>query len=75
MSGCMETDKAEEEIPGRWRDVQKLLTRGSPLAHPDFEPSDQVCSSVVVVPTLLTYILFCVYVFRHTGSYVMCVRS
>jgi ubiquitin-activating enzyme E1 C len=37
----METDTSEGEFPGRWRDVQKLLTRGSPLAHPEFEPSDQ----------------------------------
>ena len=27
---------------GRWENIQKLLTRGSPLAHPDFEPSDEV---------------------------------
>ena len=42
MCASMETETSEEEFPGRWRDVQKLLTRGSPLAHPEFEPSDQV---------------------------------
>ena len=46
MSSSMETDSTEDP-PGRWRDIQKLLTRGSPLAHPDFEPSDQV--AVVLV--------------------------
>ena len=42
MSASMETDTSEDEFPGRWRDIQKLLTRGSPLAHPEFEPSEQV---------------------------------
>ena len=37
----METDRVQE-IPGRWGSIQKLLTRGSPLAHPEFEPSDEV---------------------------------
>ncbi|CAI8022419.1 NEDD8-activating enzyme E1 catalytic subunit [Geodia barretti] len=37
----METDGGSGDGEGRWRDVQKLLTRGSPLAHPDFEPSEQ----------------------------------
>lgn len=27
---------------GRWESIQYLLTRGSPLAHPDFEPSEEV---------------------------------
>ena len=40
ISGSMETDEEEEEIAGCWRDVQKLLTRGSPLTHPEFEHSD-----------------------------------
>ena len=26
----------------RWSHLQRLLCRGSPLAHPDFEPSDEV---------------------------------
>ena len=42
MCASMETETSKEEFPGRWRDVQKLLTRGSPLVHPEFEPSDQV---------------------------------
>ena len=42
MSASMETDTSDDEFPGRWRDIQKLLTRGSPLAHPEFEPSEQV---------------------------------
>ena len=26
----------------RWSHLQRLLCRSSPLAHPDFEPSDEV---------------------------------
>lgn len=50
MSASMETDTSEDEFPGRWRDIQKLLTRGSPLAHPEFEPSEQVltCNKLTV---------------------------
>ena len=39
---------------GRWENIQKLLTRGSPLAHPDFEPSDEV----LMIYTQLTFKLF-----------------
>lgn len=28
--------------PGRWNHLQKLLVRGGPLAHPDFEPGPEV---------------------------------
>ena len=35
ISGSMEIDEEEEEIPGCWR--------ASPLTHPEFEHSDQVC--------------------------------
>ena len=31
-----------EDSSGRWEHLQKLLCRGSPLAHPDFEPSEEV---------------------------------
>ncbi len=31
-----------------WDNLQKLLTRGSPLAHPDFEPSDEVISIIIL---------------------------
>ena len=54
MSTSMETEsEGAEDPPGRWRDIQKLLTRGSPLAHPDFEPSDQVQCSAVRVGALI----------------------
>lgn len=42
----MEVDNrlsAATDIPGRWESIQYLLTRGSPLAHPEFEPSEEVC--------------------------------
>ena len=29
-------------VRGRWDHLQFLLARGSPLAHPDFEPSEEV---------------------------------
>ena len=28
--------------PGRWNHIKKLLERGGPFAHPDFEPSPEV---------------------------------
>lgn len=31
-------------LPERWQSIQYILTRGSPLAHPDFEPSEEVSS-------------------------------
>ena len=31
-----------QDSSGRWAHLQKLLCRGSPLAHPDFEPSEEV---------------------------------
>ena len=34
--------KVPKEIPGRWDGIKKILTRTSPLAHPDFEPSEDV---------------------------------
>ena len=40
----MEVDQPEEEvpeIPGRWNHVQKLLTRTSNFAHPNFQPSPE----------------------------------
>ena len=43
ISGSTEAYEEEEEIPGCWRDVLKLLIRGSPLTHSEFEHSDQVC--------------------------------
>ena len=33
---------------GRWRNLQYLLCRGSPLAHPDFEPSPEVMIVLVI---------------------------
>lgn len=39
-------DQSESPGPGagpeRWKNLQCLLCRGSPLAHPDFEPSPDV---------------------------------
>ncbi|XP_019851860.1 PREDICTED: NEDD8-activating enzyme E1 catalytic subunit-like isoform X2 [Amphimedon queenslandica] len=36
------TVPSDGNIPaGRWESIQYLLTRGSPLAHPDFEPSEE----------------------------------
>ena len=29
-------------MSGRWDHLQYILCRGSPLAHPDFEPSSEV---------------------------------
>ncbi len=29
--------------PGRWDHVRKFLERTGPFAHPDFEPSTEVC--------------------------------
>ena len=69
----METDGeggggGEEELPGRWRDLQKLLTRGSPLAHPDFEPSDQVCiGAVQCAVCVLMCVCVCVCVCVDSG--------
>ena len=33
---------AEQDWPGRWAHLRKLLERTGPFAHPDFEPSPEV---------------------------------
>ncbi len=35
-------DMDSSDWPGRWNHVRKLLERGGPFAHPDFEPSPEV---------------------------------
>lgn len=40
----------ETDWSGRWTHVKKLLERGGPFAHPDFEPSVEV--SIVLKPFL-----------------------
>ncbi len=37
---------ALESSDEQWQGLQFLLTRGSPLSHPDFEASPQVCVQV-----------------------------
>jgi len=39
----------EEAEARRWSHLQKLLCRGSPLTHPDVEPSEEVRIAVCVV--------------------------
>ena len=36
--------EADPVIPDRWRDLNTFLVSGSPLAHPDFEPSPDTLS-------------------------------
>jgi len=33
---------------GRWCHVQKFLERTGPFAHPDFEPSPEVTTSMIM---------------------------
>lgn len=35
-----------QDNSGRWAHLQKLLCRGSPLAHPDFEPSEETLTFI-----------------------------
>ena len=66
MSFLREMDEGESmdvggsELPEKWSHLQKLLCRGSPLAHPDFEPSDEV--SVCLSVCLSICLSVCVYV-------------
>ncbi|KAK3742041.1 hypothetical protein QZH41_019247 [Actinostola sp. cb2023] len=39
--GNIEKGNDPNNWPGRWNDLQKLLVRGGPLAHLDFEPGPQ----------------------------------
>ncbi len=52
------------DFAARWKNIQYLLTRGSPLAHPDFEPSPEVSKQWSIYN--LAIIFFCnIFFVRH----------
>ena len=42
----MEVEETNEDWPGRWDSVRKLLERNGPFAHESFEPSAQILDFV-----------------------------
>lgn len=56
------------EVLGRWDGIQKLLTRSSPLAHPDFEPSEEVMREIHGIGVCIYDDYWLMFLFRPCNS-------
>ena len=57
----------------KWTSLQSLLCRGSPLAHPDFEPSSEV--SLTSCYWALQPPLFRAELVKHSGGHLLHLHS